>query len=89
MEQSMRAHLLAVSVAGSILVLGGAAADAAAAGSMATVPEAPIGHLQPHAKDFSPRSAAEQAEQGRLSSFDARQEKLDQELDKRLNICRC
>jgi hypothetical protein len=50
---------------------------------------APIGHLQPRAQQFSPRAPAEQAEQQQLSTFDARQQKLDDELDKKLNICRC
>jgi hypothetical protein len=51
--------------------------------------QAPIGHLQPRAQQFSPRSPAEQTEQQRMSTFDAEQQKLDEELDKRLNICRC
>ncbi len=55
----------------------------------ATVPQAPIGHLQPRAQQFVPQSGAEQVEQDRLSAFDAEQKKLDQELDKSLNICRC
>jgi len=50
---------------------------------------APIGHLQPHARNFSPGSAAEQTEQDRMSNFDAEQHKMDEELDKSLNICRC
>jgi hypothetical protein len=53
------------------------------------VPQAPIGHLQPRAQPFSPRSPSEQNEQQQLSTFDAQQQKLDQELDKSLNICRC
>jgi hypothetical protein len=50
---------------------------------------APIGHAQPRANDFSPGSPAEQAEQDQLSAFDAQQKKLDEMLDKKLNICRC
>jgi hypothetical protein len=50
---------------------------------------APIGHAQPHANDFSPSSPAEQAVQDQLSAFDAQQKKLDELLDKKLNICRC
>ena len=50
---------------------------------------APIGHAQPRANDFSPSSSAEQAVQDRLSAFDAQQKKLDEMLDKKLNICRC
>jgi hypothetical protein len=49
---------------------------------------APIGHLQPRAQQFAPRSASEQAEQEAMSNFDAQQQKLDEELDKHLNICR-
>jgi hypothetical protein len=52
------------------------------------VPSAPIGHLQPRAQQFAPRSAAEQAEQGKMSDFDAEQQKEDEELDKHLDICR-
>jgi hypothetical protein len=50
---------------------------------------APIGHAQPRANDFSSGSSAEQAVQDRLSAFDAQQKKLDEMLDKKLNICRC
>jgi hypothetical protein len=55
----------------------------------ASIPQAPIGHLQPRAPHFSPRSGAEQVEQDRMSTFDAEQKRLDQELDRKLNICRC
>jgi hypothetical protein len=51
--------------------------------------QAPIGHLQPRARPFSAQSPAEQAEQQPMSVFDAQQQKLDRELDRRLNICRC
>ena len=54
-----------------------------------TVPQAPIGHLQPRAHQISPGAPAEEIEQQRLSTFDAEQQKLDQQLDKSLNICRC
>jgi hypothetical protein len=50
---------------------------------------APIGHAQPRASDLSPNSQAEQAVQDRLSAFDAEQKRLDEQLDKKLNICRC
>jgi hypothetical protein len=50
---------------------------------------APIGHAQPRANNFSPSSQAEQAVQGQLSAFDVEQKKLDEKLDKTLNICRC
>jgi hypothetical protein len=52
------------------------------------VPPAPIGHLQPRAEHFSPRSPAEQTEQQQMSTYDAQQQKLDEQLDKQLNICR-
>jgi hypothetical protein len=51
-----------------------------------TVPQAPIGHLQPRAHQISPGAPAEEIEQQRLSTFDAEQQKLDQQLDKSLNI---
>ncbi|MBR1211601.1 hypothetical protein [Bradyrhizobium sp. JYMT SZCCT0180] len=54
----------------------------------APIPEAPIGHLQPHACQFSPGSVPEQIEQQKMSAFDAEQRKLDEQLDKSLNICR-
>jgi hypothetical protein len=87
----MRSILLAAAVLGSGLVLGTTAGNAAPlAGSATTMPGgAPIGHLQPHAQQFSPRSPVEQTEQQQLSIFDAQQQKLDEELDKRLDICRC
>jgi hypothetical protein len=45
--------------------------------------------LQPRAQQFSPRSPTDQTEQQQMSIFDAQQQKLDDLLDKRLNICRC
>ena len=50
---------------------------------------APIGHLQPRAEQFVPQSPAEQSVQRRQTEYDAQQQKLDAELDKSLNICRC
>jgi hypothetical protein len=89
MEQSMRSHLLAISVVSSVLIFGDAAVNAEPlAGSTATVPSAPIGHLQPRAQQFSPHSPAEQTEQQQMSIYDAEQQKLDERLDKQLNICR-
>ena len=55
----------------------------------APIPQAPIGHLQPRARQFSPGSVPEQIEQQKMSAFDAEQRKLDEQLDKSLNICRC
>jgi len=57
-------------------------------GAATGVPSAPIGHLQPRSQPLPPGSAAEQAEQRQMSNFDAEQQKLDEELDKHLNICR-
>ena len=54
-----------------------------------TVPPAPVGHLQPTTRSFAPDSTANAIEQHRLSTFDAEQQKLDEMLDKKLNICRC
>ena len=56
---------------------------------LSSVPQAPIGHLQPRAPHFTPGAGAEQIEQDKMTNFDAEQRKLDQELDKSLNICRC
>lgn len=50
---------------------------------------APVGHFQPRAQDFTAGSGANQIEQNRLSTFDAEQKKLDEQLDKKLDICRC
>jgi|SRR4051794_33753269 hypothetical protein len=50
---------------------------------------APAVDVQPRAGDFSPHSAANEAEQEKLSTFDAKQQKRDEALDKKLNICRC
>jgi hypothetical protein len=55
----------------------------------APIPQAPIGHLQPRARQISPGSVPEQIEQQKMSAFDAEQRKLDEQLDKSLNICRC
>lgn len=54
-----------------------------------SVPQAPVGHLQPRAQPLAPDAGAEQVEQDRMTNFDAKQHKLDMELDKSLNICRC
>jgi hypothetical protein len=54
-----------------------------------TVPPAPVGHLQPTTRNFAPESAANAIEQQRLSTFDAKQQRLDEMLDKKLSICRC
>ena len=85
----MHSVLVVAAVLGSVLVLGGAG-DIRQPGSPNAMPgNAPIGHLQPHTQRFSPASAADQIEQEKMSKFDAEQHKLDEELDKKLNICRC
>jgi hypothetical protein len=84
----MSSLLLATTIAAAVIL---ASADASAApfGQPTTsVPQAPIGHLQPRAQPFS-GSGAEQVEQERMSNFNAEQHKLDLELDRKLNICRC
>jgi hypothetical protein len=87
----MRAVLLATPILASILLLNSLAVQAEPlAGSATSAPaEAPAVHVQPRADDFQPRSAASEAEQKRLSAFDAEQQKLDEALDKKLSICRC
>jgi hypothetical protein len=86
----MRSTLLVIALGSAIAASGnGTVVAQTIAGSATGVPIAPIGHLQPRAQQFSPQSAAEQAEQQRMSAFDAEQQKLDEELDKSLNICRC
>jgi hypothetical protein len=82
--------LLATSILASILI---SSSIAAKAGPLETAPSpaaAPtIVHVQPRARDFSPHSAANRAEQRRLSRFDARQRQLGKALDNDLSICRC
>jgi hypothetical protein len=87
----VRALLLATPILASILVSNSVAVEAGQLmGATSALPgEAPIVHVQPRAQDFSANSPANQAEQERLSTFDAKQQKLDDALDKRLNICRC
>jgi hypothetical protein len=82
--------LLATSILASILISSSIAAEA---GPMETAPPpaaaSTVVHVQPRAEDFRPHSAANRAEQRRLSRFDARQKKLDKALDNNLSICRC
>ncbi len=86
----MRKILPMMAILGGALVLGNIAGHAAPiTGTDNTVyGSAPIGHLQPRAKQFTPQSPAEQAEQQQMSTFDAQQQKEDEKLDRRLNICR-
>jgi hypothetical protein len=86
----MRSTLLMLVLGTALAALGGVAANAQAIANPETaVPSAPIGHLQPRAQQFSPDSQADQTVERKMSAFDAEQRKLDAELDKRLNICRC
>jgi hypothetical protein len=84
----MRSILLVAAILSSALVLGGAS-GLTPRPPVRVYGNAPIGHLQPHARNFFPGSAVEQTEQDRMSNFDAEQHKMDEELDKSLNICRC
>jgi hypothetical protein len=87
----VRALLLATPILASILVSNSVAVEAGQLmGETSALPgETPIVNVQLRAQDFSANSPANQAEQERLSTFDANQQKLDDALDKRLNICRC
>jgi hypothetical protein len=87
----MSAVLLATTVLGVVLVSNAMIVHAdPLAGSAPSAPDAaPAVHVQPRAEDFQPHSPASEAEQNRLSAFDAEQQKLDESLDKKLNICRC
>jgi hypothetical protein len=80
-----------MAIIGVALAFGNTVGNAASAtvGGDTVYGNAPIGHLQPRAQRLSPRAPAEQAEQQQMSTFDAQQQKLDEELDKSLNICRC
>jgi hypothetical protein len=87
---SMRKTLMMLALLVGALIFGNTVGSAAPiAGSGDTIyGTAPIGHLQPRPEQYSPQSQPEQAEQQQMSIFDARQQKQDDELDKRLNICR-
>jgi hypothetical protein len=81
----MRKTLLIVTILGGALVW---AAVGNAEPGLTVYGNAPIGHLQPRAQQFSPSAPANQAEQQQLSTYDAQQQKLDERLDRQLNICR-
>jgi hypothetical protein len=88
-SKPMRKIFLIATILGGALVSGNAIANAAPAGSGLTVDgNAPVGHLQPRAQQFAPSSQAEQAVQQQQSIEDAQEQKLDEQLDKQLNICR-
>jgi hypothetical protein len=82
-------NLLVMLALTSAIVSGDALAQDAGTTIPPTVPPAPVGHAQPTAGSFAPNSTADEIERRRLSAFDAEQRKLDEMLDKKLNICRC
>jgi hypothetical protein len=86
----MRKIIPIMAILGGALVLGSVVGNAAPITDSGNTVygAAPIGHLQPRAQQFTPQSPAEQAERQQMSTYDAQQQKEDEELDKRLNICR-
>ncbi|WP_375787019.1 hypothetical protein ACE10Z_05430 [Bradyrhizobium sp. Pha-3] len=83
-------RLTAVQIGGAlILQVGWVLADPSIEAGRTIFGNAPIGHLQPRSPRFSPGSSPDRAVQRRESEFDARQEELNRELDRKLNICRC
>lgn len=89
----MRGYHISLSAALVITALGIAAApNVAMAQHHAVAPQqlsAPVGHAQPTPDGFLSDQNESPDEQRRLSQFDAEQHRLDQQLDKSLNICRC
>jgi hypothetical protein len=81
--------LLVMLVFASAVALSNASAREAGTMIPPTVLPAPVGHAQPTERNFTPNSSADEIEQRRLSAFDAQQRRLDEMLDKKLNICRC
>jgi hypothetical protein len=88
-RNNMRSLLPAMLIVAGFIVGSRGIASAEQLMGAANLPPAPIGHAQPRAEGFSPGSQTNQAEQDRLSKFDEQQQKLDDMLDKKLNICRC
>ena len=84
----MRHLLPAMLTATGLILFSSAIATAQPLMGTTHVLPAPIGHAQPHAQDFAPQSNADRAVQDQLSAEDAKQQKLDEMLDKKLNICR-
>jgi hypothetical protein len=81
--------LLVMLAFASTVVLSDASAREAGTMIPSSVLPAPVGHAQPTERNFTANSSADEIEQHRLSAFDAQQRKLDEMLDKKLNICRC
>ena len=86
----MRSNLVVALIIASTLLSSSVAGNAGSVVAVAApIPnDAPIGHLQPRGRQFAPDSSAEQDVQRRMSILDAEQQRLDQQLDERLNICR-
>jgi hypothetical protein len=87
----MRDIFLSTAILACVLISDGvtAQADPLAGSATGLSAAAPTVHVQPRAKNFHPHSPASEAEQRRVSKFDAKQQKLDTALDKNLSICRC
>jgi hypothetical protein len=86
----MRSSLIIAGLSAALIWSGEAALGSPPGdGGITAFGNAPIGHLQPRAPQFSPVSPADEAEQKSISSFNAKQQRLDRELDRSLNICRC
>ena len=80
-------HLLPALLTATGLILFSNAIAQPLMGSARVLP-APVGHAQPHAEGFTPQSGADRVVQDKMSAEDARQQKLDEMLDRKLNICR-
>jgi hypothetical protein len=86
----MSLRFLVTAAVVSVVVIDSPVGNAGPPANAATpIPRAPIGHMQPRARRFSPGSVPEQIERQKMSAFDAEQRKLDEQLNKSLNICRC
>lgn len=85
----MRAVPLSTLIFAGVLISNSVTAEADPLAGPAPAAGAPIVRVQPRAQDYRPHSAANEAEQRRLSAFDAKQQELDAGLDNKLNICRC
>ena len=83
----MRKFLVVVILTSTIVSTNASAQDAGIIPP--TVPPAPVGHMQPTTRTFAPDSTANAIERQRLSTFDAKQQRLDEMLDSKLDICRC
>jgi hypothetical protein len=88
----MRRYLIAVA-----LVLGAITANTASADDLSpdrappqSPPlQAPVGHAQPTPDGFLSPADENPTEDQRLQRSDAREHRMDEKLDRELNICRC